>query len=140
MLACDIMSHPVVSVRPWTPVAECAALLVDPGFSAVPVLDDDDRLIGIVTEADPLRWPPLAADSRRQPIRPTGPRRRPPEHVAEVMTATVESLTRGLMEPTLPGSWSTSASGACPLSTAPRSSASSPVETCCNGLSSHLTH
>lgn len=94
MLARDIMSHPVVSVRPWTPIAECAAILVDRGFSAAPVLDDDDRLVGIVSEADLLRWP-LPADTRRQPLRPADEHQRPPVQVAEVMTATVESLTPG---------------------------------------------
>lgn len=55
MRARDIMTNPVITVRPETPVKEAAATLAEHGFTAVPVVDGDDRLIGIVTEADLVR-------------------------------------------------------------------------------------
>lgn len=55
MRARDIMTTQVVTVRTTTPVHDAAALLAEHGFTALPVLDDDDRLIGIVTEADLVR-------------------------------------------------------------------------------------
>jgi CBS domain-containing protein len=50
----DMMSSPVVSVLPDTPLKEVAATLVEHGINAVPVVDAGDRLVGIVSEADLL--------------------------------------------------------------------------------------
>lgn len=55
MRACDIMSGPVVTVSPGTSVKDAAKLLASHGFTALPVVDDDTGLIGIVTEADVIR-------------------------------------------------------------------------------------
>jgi CBS domain-containing protein len=55
MRARDIMTKPVISVRPETSVKEAAATLAGNGFTGLPVVDGDDRLIGIVTEADLVR-------------------------------------------------------------------------------------
>jgi len=49
------MTSPVITVTQDTTVKEAATLLAANGFTALPVLDDDDRLIGIVTEADLVR-------------------------------------------------------------------------------------
>ena len=54
MLVRDVMTSPVVSVQPATPVRAAAALLTERGFTALPVLDGDGDLVGIVTEADLL--------------------------------------------------------------------------------------
>lgn len=55
MRARDIMTTPVITVRPETAIKEAAALLAEHGFTALPVLDEGDRLVGIVTEADVVR-------------------------------------------------------------------------------------
>lgn len=55
MRARDIMTAPVITVRPETTVKEAAVLLADHGFTALPVLDEGNRLVGIVTEADVVR-------------------------------------------------------------------------------------
>jgi len=55
MRARDLMTSPVITVHPWTSAKEAAELLSMHGFTALPVVDDDDRLIGIVTEADLIR-------------------------------------------------------------------------------------
>ncbi|WP_086668952.1 CBS domain-containing protein [Lentzea kentuckyensis] len=55
MRARDIMTSPAITVTPEVPVRGAAALLVSHGFTALPVVDDDKRLIGIITEADLLR-------------------------------------------------------------------------------------
>jgi CBS domain-containing protein len=55
MQARDIMTSPVVSVTPDMTVKYAAKLLSDNGFTALPVLDADGRLIGVVTEADLVR-------------------------------------------------------------------------------------
>ena len=50
----DIMTSPVVTVAPDAILKDVAALLVERGINAVPVVDAGDRLCGIVSEADLL--------------------------------------------------------------------------------------
>lgn len=91
MRAKDIMTTPVITVTPDTPLKEVAALLVDRGISGVPVVNDAEELVGIVSEADlvPLETTP---DPRSRII----PRRwrwfRVPQTAEEVMTREVVAL------------------------------------------------
>ncbi|WNV88653.1 CBS domain-containing protein [Umezawaea sp. Da 62-37] len=55
MRAEDVMSTPAVTVREDAPAKSAIALLTSHGFTALPVLDADDRLVGVVTEADLMR-------------------------------------------------------------------------------------
>jgi CBS domain-containing protein len=55
MRARDVMSRPVVFMRPRVPADVAAALLVAHGFTAAPVVDDDGRVVGIATEKDLVR-------------------------------------------------------------------------------------
>jgi CBS-domain-containing membrane protein len=50
----DVMSAPVVAVKPAASFKELAVMLRRHRVSALPVVDDDTRLIGIVSEADLL--------------------------------------------------------------------------------------
>lgn len=52
MLARDVMTTPVLAVRPETAVQDIAALLLECRISAVPVADDEGRVHGIVSEGD----------------------------------------------------------------------------------------
>ncbi|USX54531.1 MULTISPECIES: CBS domain-containing protein [Lentzea] len=54
MNAADVMSSPAIAVSPGTTVRAASAMLGDHGFSALPVVDDDGRLVGIVSGADLL--------------------------------------------------------------------------------------
>ncbi|MDH6521598.1 CBS domain-containing protein [Streptomyces sp. SAI-135] len=51
----DLMSHDVVRVRRDTPFKEIVELLADNGITAVPVVDELDHPLGVVSEADLLR-------------------------------------------------------------------------------------
>ncbi|MBY8876245.1 CBS domain-containing protein [Actinacidiphila acidipaludis] len=51
----DLMTHSVHRVHADTPFKEIAKTLADHDITAVPVVDDDDRPIGVVSEADLLR-------------------------------------------------------------------------------------
>jgi CBS domain-containing protein len=51
----DLMTPDVVTVPPETPVLSVARLLADRGISAVPVVDAEGKVRGIVTEADLIR-------------------------------------------------------------------------------------
>jgi CBS domain-containing protein len=52
MNARDVMTREVVSVTPDTPMQQIAALLLEKGISAVPVVDNSGAPIGIVSEGD----------------------------------------------------------------------------------------
>jgi CBS domain-containing protein len=58
MNAAEIMTKEVVTVRPDTSVSEIAGLLLDNKISAVPVIDNDRHVVGIVSEGDLLGQPP----------------------------------------------------------------------------------
>ncbi len=55
MLAKDIMTTDIVTIAPSLRVEEIARLLLSRNISGVPVIDDRDRLIGLVSEGDLLR-------------------------------------------------------------------------------------
>lgn len=55
MRARDIMSKPVVTTTPDTTVKHAADVLAAHRFTALPVVDAGNRLIGIVTEVDLVR-------------------------------------------------------------------------------------
>lgn len=55
LTAKDIMTKDVITVRPESTVEELARLLMEHKISGVPVLDDKNKIIGIVTENDLIR-------------------------------------------------------------------------------------
>ncbi|WP_445156972.1 CBS domain-containing protein [Halomonas sp. E14] len=55
MQAVDVMTPKVVTVSPDTDVREIARLLLEHNISAVPVVDDGDKVLGIVSEGDLMR-------------------------------------------------------------------------------------
>jgi CBS domain-containing protein len=89
MRARDVMSGPVITVTGEKTVKYAAHLLASHGFTALPVVDDDDRLIGIVTEADLLRgrFPRDTRYRRDDDVVP-----RPGMTVADVMTTPVTGM------------------------------------------------
>ena len=71
MLAKDLMTSDVVTVRPGHSIWHVAQIMLDNDVSGLPVVDDNDRLVGIITEGDLLRrielgtkTAPMAADER----------------------------------------------------------------------------
>ena len=48
----DIMTNSVITVRPSTSLKAAASLLLENGISGLPVVNDENKLVGIVTEAD----------------------------------------------------------------------------------------
>ncbi len=89
----ELMSSPAVTVGPATPATLAAEVLATRGFAALPVVDAEDRLLGVVAEADLVRDrirpdPRLHArrDGRDHGHRPGGDHR-PAALVAGIMTA-----------------------------------------------------
>ncbi|TSC79298.1 MAG: CBS domain-containing protein [Parcubacteria group bacterium Gr01-1014_29] len=48
----DIMTKEVVTVSPDMPISEAAKILLEQNFDGVPVVDKDNKLVGILTEYD----------------------------------------------------------------------------------------
>ena len=66
MRAMDVMTTNVITVEPDTAVQELATLLSDRGISGVPVLDRDNRLVGVVSEGDLLHRAETGTERRTQ--------------------------------------------------------------------------
>jgi len=64
MKAKDVMTKQVASVGPDASVQEIARLLLGRRISAVPVVDDRGRVIGMVSEGDLMRRPESQTESR----------------------------------------------------------------------------
>ena len=58
----DIMTTDVVSVRPDTSVKHVARIMRDRRISGLPVLDDEGKLAGIITEGDLMRRTELCSE------------------------------------------------------------------------------
>ena len=65
MNAADIMTQPVVTVTPATKIAEAARLMLQHRISGLPVVDERNRIVGIVTEGDLLRRSELGTNRQR---------------------------------------------------------------------------
>ena len=48
----DIMSKNVVTLTPSTEIATAAKLLLEKGFNAMPVVDQEEKLVGILCQSD----------------------------------------------------------------------------------------
>ena len=52
----QIMTRTLISTKPETPVSEAARQMIDRNVSCLPVIADTDKLVGIITARDLLRW------------------------------------------------------------------------------------
>lgn len=75
-----LMSSPVVSVSPETPVQEAATTLLDRDISSLVVTDADNELVGILTTTDFVRMTADKADAAETTV-------------ADYMTTTVVTVT-----------------------------------------------
>ncbi|WP_063050870.1 CBS domain-containing protein [Nocardia arthritidis] len=55
MQVCEVMQRPIIAVRQDDPARAAALMLAELGYAALPVLDQADRLIGVITSGDLLR-------------------------------------------------------------------------------------
>ena len=91
----DVMTREVVTVGHDSSAKYAAELLAGRGFAALPVVDDADRLVGIVAEADVLQ-DRLPADPRLHLRRDEEiPEHPPPLLVRGIMTVGVRTVDAG---------------------------------------------
>ena len=67
----DVMRTAVISVLPHTSAAEIVSLLLQKGYRSLPVVDENGRLQGIITDGDLLRRTQLATRLDLQAALPT---------------------------------------------------------------------
>jgi CBS domain-containing protein len=65
MEAADVMVSDVITIGPEESVAEAARLMALNDVSALPVIDDDERLVGIISEADLMRREEIGTEVQR---------------------------------------------------------------------------
>lgn len=66
MRALDVMTRAVITVKPETSVREAAALFAENHISGAPVVDDEGRLIGMITEGDLIHRIETGTQTRRR--------------------------------------------------------------------------
>lgn len=101
MYARDVMSAPVITGRPDTPLKELAALLTTHRISGVPIVDGAGQVVGIVSESDFLTK--LQHAEKHQGIRgtlqrladPEGERKSGARVASELMTSPVVTADIG---------------------------------------------
>jgi predicted transcriptional regulator len=85
MLVGEVMTSPAITVHETATIKEAVALLERHSIAAMPVLDEDRNVVGVISEADVIREM-VVPDQRAHavPVRPTAP----PFHsrVADVMS------------------------------------------------------
>ncbi|MEQ4725895.1 CBS domain-containing protein [Nonomuraea sp. B19D2] len=92
MLVREVMSSPAVTVRCTDPVRRAIRTLYGHNITAAPVVDDRDRLVGVVSELDLLRGE-FEPDPRAT-VRPVpAAHEPPPRRVMDVMTPHVVTVT-----------------------------------------------
>lgn len=87
MRVVDLMTTEVITVTPATGIKEAARMMFRNRVSGLPVVDDDDRLIGIITEADFLQLE-VSREEENDPA--------PVERVGEVMSSGVLAVDPAL--------------------------------------------
>ena len=87
MRVVDLMTTEVITVTPATGIKEAARMMFRNRVSGLPVVDDDDRLIGIITEADFLQLE-VSREEENDPA--------PVERVGEVMSSRVLAVDPAL--------------------------------------------
>lgn len=93
----SVMTANVITVRGDADMHDAARLLSENRISGMPVVDDEDRVIGIITEADILSGMGLHKDHAFKDILKhligiPLPRRKPGDRVGDVMTTDVLSV------------------------------------------------
>ncbi|HZE29919.1 MAG TPA: CBS domain-containing protein [Actinoallomurus sp.] len=90
MLVREVMTTPVVTVPSGCTVRQAARLLYERNITAAPVLDQQGRIVGIVSEMDLLRG--VFEPDPRARVRPAAsPASPPPATVEEIMTPDVRT-------------------------------------------------
>jgi CBS domain-containing protein len=131
----DLMTTSVVTVQPTTPFKEIVARLARHKISAVPVVDHDQRVLGMVSEADLLLKEEFPEPDKDIPLFWTKRARLDRAKAAaamarDLMTMPVVSIAPEATAAEAPGGCTPPASSGCPWSSGAGWSGSSAGRTC----------
>ncbi len=90
----DVMTRDVAHVTPETQVAEVVSLLIDRALRALPVVDGEGRVVGIITDGDLLARGGTTLPVRLQQLLPLGERAAQVATLAEQPLRAAELMTR----------------------------------------------
>ena len=95
LLVRDLMSREVVTVRPELPLKEAARMMVEHTYSGLPVVEEGNHVLGVLTEADLiLKEGGFEAVHHRRLARLFGDRQEAVEQVTKIEAVTVaEAMT-----------------------------------------------
>ncbi len=92
MLAREVMTSPVLTIRPDAVIKDAIRMLDRHDITAMPVVDENEHLVGLVSEADLLRGEVM--EDPRAHVRPVdGWPESPATTVADIMTTNVVTTT-----------------------------------------------
>ena len=92
LLVRDVMTKGVISISKYDPVMKVADILNEKNISGLPVVDNNHRVIGIITQADILSMIGVSRehtfkDLLKHMLGETLPERRIGDHVGDIMTS-----------------------------------------------------
>lgn len=97
----DVMTHTITTVTPDTPIGDLVTLLLDQSVRALPVVDEQQHVLGIVTDGDLLRRGAIDLPIRLQQSLPLPQRAAVvaalashPQRAADVMTPDPHIISR----------------------------------------------
>lgn len=65
MDACQVMTSPTITISPGASVRQAIATMLDNHVSGLPVVDENGRLVGVVSEGDMLRRAEIGTERQR---------------------------------------------------------------------------
>ena len=89
----DVMTAPVITTAEHTPVAELVGIMSTHRVSAVPIVGDDDRVVGLVSEADLLAKVAATGPAAGREPRKGRAAKAAATSAADLMSAPVLSIT-----------------------------------------------
>ena len=97
LLVRDVMTKGVITVSKYDPVMKVADILNEKNISGLPVVDKDQRVIGIITQADILSMIGVSRehtfkDLLKHMLGETLPERRIGDHVGDIMTSPAHTI------------------------------------------------
>jgi len=92
LLVQDVMTRDVLSITKFEPIMKVADILTEKNISGLPVVDKDNRVIGIITQADILSMIGVSRehtfkDLLKHMLGESLPERRIGDHVGDIMTS-----------------------------------------------------
>ena len=100
LLVQDVMTKDVLSITKFEPIMKVADILTEKNISGLPVVDKDNKVVGIITQADILSMIGVSRehtfkDLLKHMLGESLPERRIGDHVGDIMTSPALTIKPG---------------------------------------------